>query len=247
MNIQKCHHLFFNLFIHLNLPSKDDKNFEKKNVEKLIVGQTSDIESLRKSEKNRIYRYGEHIVNLVADINKHHNQNKFKHKPKGPIGMEVSIRDHKYALAVEQCIGAFMTAFVCENYDDERLLHQLIAKNIRDKRFKPKVIVMDFSQRLYDVSRNRPKFSEYPTVYEMLKVEDETIANVLIDQCRVESILLLPDRKHTHVIERQSTRDCNQAYLMNGDQLLGLPTFRMYACSQRDVKYFVESTRNAIE
>ncbi len=232
--------------LNLNLES-DEKNFEKKNVEKLIIGQTADIESLRKSEKNRIYRYGDPIVNLVADINAYCKQNKFKHKPKGPIGMEVSIKDHRYALAVEQCIGAFMTAFICENYDDERLLHQLISKNVRDKRQKPRVIVMGFGHKLYDVSKNRPKFDEYPTVYEMLKIEDDTIANVLIDQCRVESILLLPDRKHTHVIERQSTRDCNQAYLMNGDQLLGLPTFRMYACGQKEVRFFVESTQNAIE
>lgn len=109
-----------------------EKRFEVKNVERLITGQLTDIENLKKSEKDRIYRFGPHMGNLVADIRRHYEQKRFKCMPKGPIGMEVEIRDPKYAIAVEQCIGAFMSSFVCENYQDERLLHTLVTKHIKE-------------------------------------------------------------------------------------------------------------------
>ena len=86
---------------------------------------------------------------------------------------------------------------------------------------KPRVIVMDFTDKIYDTSKNRPQFKEYPTVFEMLQFDDPVVANVLIDQKQIESILLLPDRTHSHIIEKKATQQCNQAYLMNGDQLLG--------------------------
>lgn len=80
---------------------------------------------------------------------------------------------------------------------------------------------MDFTDKVYDISKNRPKFKEYPTVFEMLQINDSVVANVLIDQKQIESILLLPDRTHSHIIEKKATQQCNQAYLINGDQLLG--------------------------
>lgn len=81
----------------------------------------------------------------------------------------------------------------------------------------------------------------------MLKINDPTITNVLIDQRQIECILLLPDRSHGQIIEKHATSNCKEAFLLNGDQLLGLPSFRMYANREKEVKMFVQSTHQAIE
>lgn len=227
--------------------TKNDLKFEIKNYEKVIFNLNEDIEKFRKSEKDRIHRFGPHMGNLVKEVKNNHQQGKFKYLPKGPIGMHVTTKDFQYSLAIEQCIGSVMNSFVCENYNDERLLHKLISKHIQDPRMKPRVIVMDFTDKIYDTSKNRPQFKEYPTVFEMLQFDDPVVANVLIDQKQIESILLLPDRTHSHIIEKKATQQCNQAYLMNGDQLLGLPSFRYFSCKQKEANFFVKSTQEAIQ
>jgi hypothetical protein len=92
----------------------------------------------------------------------------------------------------------------------------------------------------------RPEETRYPTVYEMLNIKHDIIANVLFDQRRVESILLLPDRAAgREVIERN--RSQQDAYLMNGDELKGGPSFRAYACHVKNPMFFVHNPEAAIQ
>ena len=108
-----------------------DKKFEIKNTEKLISGCQDDIQNLQKSEKDRIYKFGPQMAALVSDIEHAARQGRFKHKPKGPIGMFIDTHDFSYSVAIEACIGPFMTSFICENYQDERALYQLINSHIK--------------------------------------------------------------------------------------------------------------------
>jgi hypothetical protein len=71
----------------------------------------------------------------------------------GPLGMCLEVREEMWILAVEQALGRFIDAFACANYQDERLLHELLAKHVRDIDRRPRVLVCDFNQPLYDVSR----------------------------------------------------------------------------------------------
>jgi hypothetical protein len=82
----------------------------------------------------------------------------------------------------------------------------------------------------------------------MLKIDDPVVANTLMDQAKIESILLLPNREvGRHVIERNSTQNCFRAYLMNGDELIGLPSFKAYACRQKEAQIFIKDTEATIE
>jgi hypothetical protein len=75
----------------------------------------------------------------------------------------------------------------------------------------------------------------------MLSIKDHVIANTLFDQRRIESILLLPDMNvGREIVERNSTSGCSEAFLMNGDQLLGKPSYRMYACRNKEARYFMK-------
>ena len=130
-------------------------------------------------------------------------------------------------------------------------MQQLIAKHCSrlNANQKPKIIVTSFKNSLYDVAKFRSEHTQYPTIYEMIKIDDHIVANTLIDQRRVEAILLIPDfESGKNIIEHHSNQNCSEAYLLNGDNLKGHPSFRHYACHHSvKPKYFIENTQDIIE
>jgi structural maintenance of chromosomes protein 6 len=185
---------------------------------------------------------------VIAELKSLFEQRKFKDMPIGPIGMYVDPIEFKWALAIEKCLGGLMSSFICSNYEDERLLQQVLARNIRAVYRRPRVIVTDFNVQLYDVSNNRPVTNKYPTVLDMLSIKKAVVANTLIDQRRIETILLLPDRRAgSEVIEHKSIQNCHEAFLMNGDQYMGQPTFRMYSCQDTAPQFYHENTQHVIQ
>ena len=81
----------------------------------------------------------------------------------------------------------------------------------------------------------------------MLNIKDTVVANTLVDQKKIETVLLLPDRKaDSHVIERRTIPNCSEAFLSNGDQLINHGSFRYYACRDDEPNYFIESPRARI-
>lgn len=82
----------------------------------------------------------------------------------------------------------------------------------------------------------------------MLKIDDHIVANTLFDQRKIESILLLPDRNvGREVIEKNSTANCYEAFLKNGDQLLGRPSYKAYACRFKEANFFLKDTEETIK
>ena len=58
----------------------------------------------------------------------------------------------------------------------------------------------------------------HPTAYDMLKVEDPDVMNLLIDQCHVESILLIEQRAvAANVIVHERPTNAREAYTIEGD------------------------------
>ena len=63
-------------------------------------------------------------------------------------------RYYEWALAIEQCLGGLVNSFICENYEDERLMHQLLSRYVRNPNQRPRVLVnKDFNRPLHDVTR----------------------------------------------------------------------------------------------
>ena len=133
--------------------SHGDRKAAKISLEKTISNREAEIMTLKNSTRNQIYKFGDFMPGLVEDILKTHQAGRFREKPRGPIGMFIEPRESRWSLAIEQCLGGLMTSFICGNYDDERVLSNLFAKHIRLKHQRPRIIVTDFRQPLYDTSR----------------------------------------------------------------------------------------------
>ncbi len=136
-----------------NTKKINDLNFAVTDNERAIKNLNSDIEKFRRAKSDQLVRFGEFMPNLVGEVHRQFNAGKFKQKPLGPIGMYLQPREDKWTLAIEQCIAGTLMAFVCGNYEDERLMHQLIAKHVQLVHKRPRVIVTNFDTPLYDVSR----------------------------------------------------------------------------------------------
>ena len=81
----------------------------------------------------------------------------------------------------------------------------------------------------------------------MLIIKDSIVANTLIDQRKIETVLLLPESRDGYeVIERRSVANCSEAYLLNGDQLLNTGSFRYYACRFNKTRYFIDNPQARI-
>lgn len=58
-------------------------------------------------------------------------------------------------------------------------------------------------------------------MYDVLDVRDPIVLNVLIEQCNVETILLIENREYaTRVMNRDRPHGTSSAYTLDGDQVL---------------------------
>ena len=61
-----------------------------------------------------------------------------------------TLRDQKWALAIECCLKGLMTAFVCHDHHDEKLLEQLVSQTC-PPHFKATIIVSRFKVHVCNI------------------------------------------------------------------------------------------------
>jgi hypothetical protein len=82
----------------------------------------------------------------------------------------------------------------------------------------------------------------------MLNFKNNVIANALVDQRKIESVLLLPDRDvGRHIMEKNLPQNCQEAFLMSGDQVYGYPSYKTYACRKENATFLMKDVQSAIE
>lgn len=91
-----------------------------------------------------------------------------------------------------------MCAYACHDQHDMLILKEIFKKH---KDGIPQIIVSRFSDGLYDTSQSRPTgCSGLVVVQDHLQIDDHIAANTLIDQCSIESVLLIEDPKEAQKI-----------------------------------------------
>ncbi|KAI5620328.1 structural maintenance of chromosomes protein 6, partial [Silurus asotus] len=134
-------------------------------------------------------------------------------------GFCIQLRDPDLALAVESCLKSLMLAFCCDNYSDEKLLQKLMIQN--PQRQRPQIIVSQFSDMPYDISRRAVNHPKYPSVLQVLHIENPVVTNCLIDMRGIETILLIKSNKDARTVmqEGRPPLNCKEAFTCEGDQV----------------------------
>uniref|UniRef100_A0A3Q3ATS2 Structural maintenance of chromosomes protein 6 n=1 Tax=Kryptolebias marmoratus TaxID=37003 RepID=A0A3Q3ATS2_KRYMA len=195
-------------------------------LQRLIETNTRTLRTMESSRSNRLRRFGEHMPTLLNAIQEAHKRGQFKHKPRGPLGYLISLKDPRLALAVEVCLKNLIRAFTCDNYNDEKVLKDLMTK-VFPAGHRPTIITSHFFTQVHDTRRRAVNHPEYPSVLQALEIEDPVVANCLIDQRGIESILLIKNRTEARGVMqgKNPPANCTQAFSEDGDQIFNNRNF----------------------
>ncbi|KAM9316410.1 structural maintenance of chromosomes protein 6 [Gastrophryne carolinensis] len=193
------------------------------------------IRELHDSRTDRLKRFGQSIPSLLLAIDEAYQQGRFKKKPVGPLGACIRLKDPQLDLAVESCLKSLITAFCCDNHQDERILQNLMSREF-PRNQRPQIIVQEFRNHVYDVSRRAAKHPKYPTVLTALEIENPVVANCLIDMRGIETVLLIKNNSEAREVmqKRAPPQNCREAFTADGDQVFNK---RYYSSEYNRARY----------
>ena len=85
---------------------------------------------------------------------------------------------------------------------------------------------------MYDISQGKCQIDAFDTVFDKLEFENPNVANCVIDQCRVEKILLIgEDYQAQQIMKTESTAPTNCLFVLTSgfNQYYPAPSYRTYA------------------
>ncbi|XP_023933527.1 structural maintenance of chromosomes protein 6-like, partial [Lingula anatina] len=164
-------------------------NMEKE-VRHTLEEKKNQLRNLQDARSDRLKRFGAWVPTLLEKIEVAHRQNRFHQKPRGPLGACIQLKDPSCALGVECCLKNLMHSYCCTDYHDEKILNQIMTQVCPKGRPKPTIIVSRFLEHVHDVSQFRSR-CEFPTVLDMLELDDPVVANALVDQRGIENVILI--------------------------------------------------------
>ncbi|XP_070781824.1 structural maintenance of chromosomes protein 6 isoform X2 [Enoplosus armatus] len=208
---------------------------EQETFQRSIDANRRNLQTMESSRSNRLRRFGEHMPALLNAIQEAQKRGQFKHRPRGPLGYLISLKDPELALAVEVCLKGHLQAFTCDNHEDEKVLQGLMSQVFPHGR-RPAIITSHFLPCVHDTRKRAVNHPEYPSVLQALEIEDPVVANCLIDQRGIESILLIKNRTEARRVMQGKTPppNCNQAFSKEGDQIF---SNRSYTAEQTRANY----------
>jgi len=169
----------------------------------------------------------------------------FHRVPIGPLGANFDLVQHKWALAVEQCLKGLVTAFACHDFHDQRILEQIFQMT---RTPKPTIIVSKFTDVPHNVRATRVQSDRYICMLDVIKSNNPMVLNTLIDQRSIERITLVEDsREAREVMQKSPPTNAGECFTAEGDQMFSLPTFRLYSAPMNaQVRYLMADAESHI-
>ncbi|XP_077668624.1 structural maintenance of chromosomes protein 6 isoform X1 [Eretmochelys imbricata] len=193
---------------------------EELDVKQALDSKQRQLKELTDSKTNRLKRFGQHVPVLLEAIEDAYRKGHFKHKPIGPLGAFISLKDAELTLAVETCLKSLLQAFCCDNHHDERTLQTLMSK-FYPSGYRPQIIVSRFRNEVYDVRPRAVHHPEFPSVLTALEIDNAVVANCLIDMRGIETILLIKSNPEARAVmqRKRPPKNCREAFTAEGDQV----------------------------
>ncbi len=141
------------------------------------------------SEQQRTeYHRPRTVVQLLGRI--YSRQADFQEAPIGPLSEYVEVLDEHWVGTVEFCVGTYtLQSFIVHNARDASLLQKLLPDNPR-----PNIYVSNLRRARYRISeKHMPQVdrSRYRTMLDILKIRNDAVFNVLVDERSVDRIVLV--------------------------------------------------------
>lgn len=178
---------------------------------------------------------------FVDAIKNHYKKGGFSELPRGPFGQYIEVIDDKWKAPIETIIGRNLQAFCVNNAKDRNELNKIIKTNFPGARSLP-IITTKFHHKVYDVRRGAVK--EIPNTYlamNLIKCSDAVVMNCLIDQQKIETILLCDDQDLAERLtsdEENVPKNLMKIILTNPSaEYYPAPMYRTYSTQMGAVRY----------
>ncbi|XP_046969883.1 structural maintenance of chromosomes protein 6 [Vanessa cardui] len=197
-------------------------------------------EKLRRSQQELQARGGDPLAawgELVGALRRRVQQaverRHFSQPPLGPVGYYLRLKDQKWGNALEHIIGNMKTTFCVNSPADSRKLFEIM-QEVYGNKPKPSVTCSRFLATRHDVSRRRVQ--AHPCALDVLDVQNPVIANFLIDNLSLETVLLVPDQEEA--IRRADTEanvplNCSKIVTEDCMEFYPAPNYRSYGGDPR--------------
>ncbi|KAK7038921.1 Structural maintenance of chromosomes protein 6, partial [Halocaridina rubra] len=188
----------------------------------------TELKTLQSKQTNAFTVFGRWVQPLLDKIEVAFQQNLFKKKPIGPLGAYIEVLDSGWAHIAEQVIGVNISAFCVDNQDDAQVLDSLFEST------KPSKIISRFRPR-HDarlIAEHSVMSSTYKSLWSILKISNDVVANILIDRYQLETTLLIPTADEAGAILKDRNtvpQNCKLAYTLRGDRYFPDPNYRVYS------------------
>lgn len=138
------------------------------------------------------------MVKLIRDL----RSQRFQNQIIGPLGLHIELKKEyqKWSSVLEHILQRTLTAFLVSNHRDAQLLSG------RVKFFGTNSEITVRQNEIFDYSPLKPN-SAYPSVLDVLKVEDESLRCFLVDSLKLHCTLLVTDRMEA---QRELEKDIHQ-------------------------------------
>lgn len=157
------------------------------------------------AQKNKLSLLGRDIPRIIDLVNK--NAHIFTKKPIGPIGVGITLLDMKWAAPVEFYMRKILSNFICFNSEDRKKFERLCRDNnlntptmIITQEMKSKVNTSKFQTPVDPQNR-------YTTMLNVLKIDDPTVFNTLVDYCSLENTLLVEKDDYARNLMQSQVRN----------------------------------------
>lgn len=236
-----------------------DHNEKVENVKKQRAKEQETLKNitlkqkhLEGSSKDSLSAYGHSMTKLLARLEEMHKQRKFSEMVRGPIGRYIEVKDKKYRSAVENILGGILTSFFVSCDKDRILLSQVLKEYPEYSRNS--IICGAFQKRVYDVRNGMVQLNSGDNgkvLMDVIKVSDPVVLNCLIDQQRIETIVIVEDTG-TAVQLTQDDENVPQnlfkVILTNPmSEYYPAPNYRSYGMKEKPVQYIQTSFKDVIE
>lgn len=213
---------------------------------------SAQIKQLDATGKNSLSVYGRGMAELVDKLNRLYRQGKFSELPRGPIGSYIEVPDKKYRNAVENIMGAIVHGFFVNSDKDRILLSQVLKSDLPHLVHHTQIITGKFTNKLYDVRNGAVQIQrdQGQVLMDLITVKDPVVMNCLIDQRRIESVVLVEDTEIAIELtsnEHNVPRNMQRVILLRPfSEYYPSPNYRSYTMNEKPARYIQVDMKEVI-
>lgn len=209
-------------------------------LERTIINTNRNITNMSK-QQDIMHLYGNWMPKLIENIEIAFKQKQFKIKPIGPIGAYIKINNDKWTFSIENHLGqGNLRTFLVDNFADNNVLQSIMQRTLPGNARKPTVITSKFFNKVHDIESKETKNN----MFHMLTFTTPVVANCLIDNNRIEKIMLVEDTMEAMPLMENASRvprNCNFSLTLDGTQVYPSPSYRVYALQNASAAILLQS------